>query len=150
MKRHLVLACLLLIGAVGAGAQSNEALDAILATPNATYGQAAYLLLTADGSLDEDATFEAAAAMLESRLGPVVTRGAYEALTLGEFALLVQLHNDLPRGMMGRLVVSPRYAVRDLRFLRVVQGRSYPNMAVSGERMMRIVGRVLAYQEGVL
>ncbi|TVQ37301.1 MAG: hypothetical protein EA384_12540 [Spirochaetaceae bacterium] len=150
MKHAVALGCVLLLSAVMGAAQSNEALDDILQSVQASYGQAAYLLLTSDGSIEEHSSYEHAAAELQRRLGPVVERHAADALTLGEFALLVQMYHDLPRGLMGRLVRAPRYAVRDLRFLRVVQGRSYPNMRLSGERMVRIMGRVLAWQEGVL
>ena len=150
MKQAVVWGCLLLLSAGVAAAQSNEALDDILQAPEATYGQAAYLLLIGDGSIEEGSSYEQAVRVLEQQLGALVQRSAGDALTLGEFALLVQVSHELPRGMLGSLVSAPRYAVRDLRYLRVVQGRSYPNMRLSGERMLRITGRVLAWQEGVL
>ena len=150
MKTAAVLGVLLLLGSGGIDAQSNEILDTVLAAPRGSYGHAAYLFLAGDGTIDEQASFEAAVTALEQILPLAIERAVDEPLTLGEFALLVQLYYDLPRGLMGRLVAAPRYAVRDLRFLRVVQGRSYPNMQLSGEQMIRIVGRVLAYQEGAL
>lgn len=150
MKQLVAIGCVLLFAAGIAGAQSNETLDQILDSGQATYGQAAYLLLLGDGALDEQSDFATAVNALEDRIGVLVARGADEPITLGEFALLIQTWFDLPRGLMGRLVVAPRYAVRDLRFLRIVQGRSYPGMDLAGERMVRIVGRVLDYQEGVL
>ncbi len=150
MKHAVVLGCLLLLSVGFAAAQSNETLDEILQTPEATYGQAAYLLLVGDGSIEEDSSYNRAVSVLEQQLGALVQRAAGDALTLGEFALLVQVYHELPRGLLGSLVTAPRYAVRDLRYLRVVQGRSYPNMRLSGERMLRITGRVLAWQEGVL
>ncbi len=131
-------------------AQSNQALDDILAAHEASYGQAAYLLLSARGMIGEEADYAAAVDALQAAGMAIEQRGVNEAINLGEYVFLVQQLFDLPRGVLGSLLGGPRYATRDLRFLRIVQGRSYPNMSISGERMMRILGRTLAYKDGVL
>ncbi len=150
MKQLTVLSWVLFACTVSLGAQSNEALDIILDTPRVTYGQVAYLLLAGDQAIDEESDAPEAVSALEARIGTVVARAANDPLSLGEVSLLVQRYYELPRGLMSNVTASPRYAVRDLRFLRIVQGRSYPGMAVPGERMVRIVRRVMDYREGVL
>jgi hypothetical protein len=50
-------------------------------------------------------------------------------------------------GWMYTITSRPRYAARELAFRNVIQGRAYPRMELSGERAMRIVGRVLALEE---
>jgi hypothetical protein len=70
-----------------------------------------------------------------------------DPVNLGEFSLMVMESFDIPGGLMYNLLPSPRYAARELAFRNIVQGEAYPRMAISGERAMRIIGRVLALQE---
>ena len=78
-----------------------------------------------------------------ARLG----RGVDEPVTLGEYSLLTMNAFGITGGMMYTLIPSPRYAARELAFREVIQGRAYPRMDLSGERAIRIVGRVLDLDE---
>ncbi|MCG8481039.1 MAG: hypothetical protein MI724_18240 [Spirochaetales bacterium] len=150
-------------------AQSNDIIDDILAEEEMTYGSAAYLLLLAIGELDETAdraeavtrfrqldsgleiaggtvVFQGASARFR-RVGEVLNYPPVAALTLGEYALLVMQTFEISGGFMYSLTPSPRYAARELAFRRAIQGRSFPRMSISGERGMRILGRILALQE---
>ena len=159
----------LLVAPMIVWAQSNDIIDDILAEEEMTYGSAAYLLLLAIGELDEDADRVAAVTQfrqIDSGLaiegGAVVFQGAsarfgqvgdvlnyppVATLTLGEYALLIMQTFQISGGFMYSIAPSPRYAARELVFLRAIQGQSFPRMAVSGERGMRILGRILALQE---
>jgi hypothetical protein len=55
---------------------------------------------------------------------------------------------DLHGGAMYRISSSPRYAYRELLYLRIIQGASDPSQKVSGERLMRILGRALDHAGG--
>ena len=137
---------LAILATLPVAAQSNELIDRVLASPSITYGDAAYLVLLGSGRIDE--TTPIADAVREAESAPVALgKAAEDPLTLGDFSLLTMESFGIPGGMMYRLLPLPRYAARELAFRDVVQGRTYPRMALSGERALRIVGRVLTLQE---
>ncbi|MFW5642489.1 MAG: hypothetical protein ACOCYQ_00550 [Alkalispirochaeta sp.] len=149
-------------------AQSNQRIDEILSQESITYGHAVYLLLTSQQAIPDDATPDEAHALLEQgpanrsnvsyRIGGTsfTTRRLPQTplgyppdhpLTLGEFSRLTMETFGITGGMMYTILPHPRYAARELAFRDVVQGRAYPRMSLSGERALRIVGRVLALDE---
>ena len=154
MKRKVVavfLTALVALLWVGGGsealfAQSNAVIDDILANERMTYGHAVYILGVADGTIPERTSV--ADAHRQSQ-----TDGLYfgyereDPVSLGEFSLMLMETFDVPGGLMYTVLPSPRYAARELAFRNVIQGDAYPRMAISGERAMRIIGRVLALQE---
>jgi hypothetical protein len=153
-----ILTLALAIGAIGAAAparlaaQSNEMIDTILAQDQITYGHAAYLLLTADGTVPDTASVTDAHRATEQAGTPAALGyPADRPLNLGELSLMVMQTFNVPGGLAYRIYPHPRYAARELAFRDIIQGQSYPRMAVSGERAMRIIGRVLTLEEeGVL
>lgn len=128
--------------------QSNQVIDRILQEEQLTYGSAAYLLLLASGDQGEDITATAAVARLATLGAGLPDRAANETITLGEYSLLTMRVFDISGGIMYTILPSPRYAARELAHRRIVQGHTYPRMSLSGERGMRILGRVLGLQEG--
>ncbi|MDA3951740.1 MAG: hypothetical protein PF508_21215, partial [Spirochaeta sp.] len=68
-------------------------------------------------------------------------------LTLGEYSLLVMETFNISGGAMYTVTGMPRYAARELAFRNIIQGRAYPRMKLSGDRALRIIGRVLTLQE---
>jgi hypothetical protein len=48
-------------------------------------------------------------------------------------------------GLMYSLFHTPRYAHREMVYRKLVQGRSDPDLIVSGEKMLQIIGQVLNY-----
>lgn len=162
----VALAFVLLFVPLSVSAQSNEIIDDILAEEEMTYGSAAYLLLFAVGELDDgadritavtefqrldDSLRSAGEAARFRPVGHILNYAPDTPITLGEYALLVMRSFGIPGGMIYSLVPSPRYASRELVFRRAIQGNAFPRMNISGERGMRILGRILALQEeGVL
>jgi hypothetical protein len=49
---------------------------------------------------------------------------------------------------MYSLFPGPRYAYRELLYLKIIQGRADGNFTVSGDRLLQILGRALQYAEG--
>jgi hypothetical protein len=144
-----VLLTLLLAFAVPAvQAQSNQMVDHILQEEELTYGSAAYLLLLASGDQGDEINATAAVARLAALGMELPGRAANETITLGEYSLLTMRIFGIPGGIMYTILPSPRYAVRELAYRHVVQGHTYPRMSLSGERGMRILGRVLGQREG--
>lgn len=146
-KSTLLLALVLLAGAVNGWGQSNELLDALFEEPATNLGQAAYLVLTASGLLAEDATPTEAATALAGQGWIVPERAAREPLTLGEYSHLLMQAFQLEGGLMYRLFPGPRYAGRELAYLRLIRGDTSPYRSFSGEEAIGILGRLLEWKE---
>lgn len=130
-------------------AQSNETLDVLLAEESLTAGSAAYVLLTAVQEISDETSRDDALAELKGYDFAYLLSGKNtdSTLSLGEFSFLAQQVFELPGGLMSGIFPGPRYALRDLQFLKIVRGRAYPKMELSGERAGRIIGRILAEKE---
>ena len=137
---------LLLLNAGILAAQSNNIMDEILASAAISYEQAAYLLLIADGTLEDEAPLTVAHRQAEAR-GTALGAPPEKSLTLGEFAWLTMDSFGIDGGLMYRIAPGPRYAARELAFREVIQARAYPGMPISGEWAVRIIGRVLTLTE---
>ena len=121
--RAWLLAFALFAGAaLPAFAGFNEAMDAVLAEERLSLASASYLILSEARLIDENATAEDAARALAERI-PGIDANPARTVTLGE------------------------YALRELQFLKIVQGRAFSRMPLSGERAARIMGRYLAWKE---
>lgn len=146
-KLTLLLALVLLAGAANGWGQSNELLDALFEESATTLGQAAYLVLTAAGLLAEEATPAEAATALAGQGWIVPQRPAQEPLTLGEYSHLLMQAFQLEGGLMYRLFPGPRYAGRELAYLRLIRGDTSPYRSFSGEEAIGILGRLLEWKE---
>ncbi len=122
--------------------QSNELLDLILSETELSAPSAAYLLASAAGGDTAPDSRESAFSSMEERFAGMGT-----TISAGEYALLLQEQFDLPRGLVSRIAPSPRYALRDLKFLNMIQGRAHTDTPISGERALRILGRILSELE---
>jgi hypothetical protein len=133
------LTFLLLLGAAAVGAQSNQAVDRLLDEKQAAFGDAAYLVLAAAGLVPETASAaEAAAAVSEHRL-LLPARPADAPVTLGEVSFLIMRTQGMGGGLLYSLFPGPRYAARELAFLRLVRGSTHPSRLVSGEEVVRLL-----------
>lgn len=143
-----IVPVLFLAAAAGLYAQSAKEMDLLLADPGVSYARAARYVLPAAGILpaavSEADAFKAA---LEKGWLP---DGADPAATirLDDSAYLVMRAFSLEGGLMYRLFPGPRYAYRELSYRRYIQGRRDPAQPVSGERLVRILGRVLDAKGG--
>lgn len=152
MKHKIMVICILgLLAAVTAPAvlcaQSAASMDAILEQEMLSFGAASYLLLAAQGEIEDDADFAQAAEMMADTQPVFSDKDADAALTLGEYSFLIMKVYGRSGGLMYRLFPGPRYAVRELTFIKAVQGSAYPNAHVSGERAVRILERFLTISQ---
>jgi hypothetical protein len=143
----LLLAFILLGAAVHVSAQSNEVLDALLEEETTSFGQAAYLVLTASARIPDDTTPAEAAAEMAGQGWKVPTRAAEQPLTLGEYSFLLMQAFELKGGIMYRIIPGPRYAGRELAYLRFVKGNTSPYRTFSGEEAIAILGRLMEWKE---
>lgn len=109
-------------------------------------GAASFILLTGAGLLGDSSTLEQAAVALTAKI-PTATAAWDQPISLGDYSFYLMQVNQMPGGLMYRLFPNGRYALRELRFLDIVQGQSFENMNLSGERAVRIMGRLLSWKE---
>ena len=67
-----------------------------------------------------------------------------EAARLNGVALLVMQAFDLKGGIGYSIAKNPHYAYRELTYQKIIQGRTDPQMTVSGNDFLYILGRVLS------
>ncbi|MCK5008553.1 MAG: hypothetical protein KAR73_14270 [Spirochaetales bacterium] len=146
-KLILLLAFVLLGAVVNISAQSNEVIDALLEEETTSFGQAAYLVLTASGRISDDTTPAEAAAEIVGQGWTVPARTAEEPLTLGEYSFLLMQAFELKGGIMYRIIPGPRYAGRELAYLRFIKGNTSPYRTFSGEEAIGILGRLMEWKE---
>ncbi|WP_319477947.1 hypothetical protein [Marispirochaeta aestuarii] len=148
MKRVTLLLFVVITVSLPIFSQSNEIIDQILLEERLSAGSAAYLLTVLEGDASYGSREEAFGALRSEAVFEFLGLAAPDAeVNLGQFAHLVQRKLDLPRGLGSTLFPGPRYSLRDLKFLQMVQGRGAPDSPVSGERALRIIGRALSELE---
>ncbi len=144
MTKSMLFVCVLaLAGTLGAFAQSNEVVDAILTTDALDYGKAAYLVLVASDNIAEDAGESRSFEMLKELKWVRESVNAADPVTLADYSYFLMKAFGLKGGLMYAIAPGPRYAYRELVKRQVIQGRADPQAAVTGERAVRLLGRVL-------
>lgn len=139
---------LFLAAAAGLYAQSAKEVDLLLADPGVSYARAARYILPAAGILPAAASeADAFKAALEKGWLPEEA-AASSPIRLDQGAYLVMRAFSLEGGLLYRLFPGPRYAYRELAYRQYIQGRRDPAQSLSGERLVRILGRVLDAKGG--
>ena len=147
MKTYVLLVCFFFCTVLILFAQTAAELDRILETQVVTVSLAARFAMGAQGLLPEGLSGSAAetAAYETAYSGGWVKGGPEEAINLQDTAFLLMNVFELKGGIMYTLFRSPRYAYREMVYRRLIQGRAYSNMEVSGTNFLQILGRILNY-----
>jgi outer membrane protein OmpA-like peptidoglycan-associated protein len=125
-------------------AQTASALEELLDSHTLSMHQAAWLVLEAANiPLMHEVNTDAFGYAVSQRWLPVNARPG-DPIRLDQSSLLMMRAFGIKGGMFYRLIGSPRYAYRELTYLNVIQGRADPAMAVSGELLLFMVGRILS------
>ena len=153
-RRIIIILVAALTGIPGAVyGQSAERIDAILAAEALSVGEAAFLAVVSAGLMDPAQQSSEALRIIAARIAEAEHRDRFgdrdadTAVSLGEFAYLLMLTHEISGGFWYRRVPGPRYAYREFAHRRLVQGQSFALQQISGERALRITGRVLAMRE---
>ena len=146
MKRHFyILFCLLLVFPVFLSAQTAAIIEQLLETEALSYEQASQFVLQA-ADMPANGPAEAFSYAAERNWLPGRVSGGDEAI-LQDVSLLIMQSFGLKGGLFYSIAKSPHYAYRELVYQQVIQGRADPQMAVSGEYLLFMVGRVLGITE---
>jgi hypothetical protein len=139
------VALVFLVPVAAASAQTAEKLDAVLAAKQVTFGQAAGIILPAAGLLAPDAGTEDAFAIARFWLPHRTDMNV--PITMGELSHLIMKSFSLSGGFMYAIFPGPRYAYRALVWRRFLPGNADPGRSLSGEELLYITGRALAFVE---
>src|SRR6056297_147066 len=132
---------------VSLSAQTAASMDKLLDEDPISFGAASYLLLVGIGEVSDDIDFAQAAQKAAQENSYFKNKIPQTGLTLGEYSFLLMSLYEYSGGLMYRIFPGPRYAARELAFKQIIQGKAYPNAAVSGERAVRILERLLYLSE---
>ncbi|HUV06739.1 MAG TPA: hypothetical protein VMX75_03350 [Spirochaetia bacterium] len=150
MKRKrllFLLVTLFFVGGLSLMAQSNLLMDEFLEEKAASYGKTVYLTLLAVNLIQEDASVEQAVTVLEQQGWGVKIKRVGEPINMGELSHLIMKALNIPGGIMYSIAPGPRYASRELIYLRFVDGINNPTRIPSGEEVVRILGRAFEWKE---
>ncbi|MDR0586325.1 MAG: hypothetical protein LBG26_03705 [Treponema sp.] len=142
-----IVICLFLFSSTTLFPQTAEELDRMLETRELSAARAARFVLGAAELLPEylsGADAEDAAWTIAVENG-WVPGGPDDTLRLADAAFLVMNAFGIKGGIMYSIFHNPRYAYREMVYKKLIQGRGDPGFTVSGERLLRIIGRTLHY-----
>ena len=150
-KRLFFLICAFFFaGAIFASAQSNEVLDIMIEQEDALYAETLYLVFTASGFLDDEASPEQALSIPLERGWVKAEQPADRPIRLGELSHIIMKAFDLPGGLLYRIFPGPRYAARELAFYGVIREHRSCNRRVSGTEAIRIIRNAVEWKEANL
>ncbi len=148
MKRSGTLCVFLLSAVLPLCAQSNQVLDQLLDEPQALFGDVVYMTLAAAKIVPDTATPAEAVQSLQQQGWNVEALPRDAPISLGSYSYLLMKAFKLSGGIFYSLFPGPRYACRELGWLKVIPADARPLRSISGEEAVRILGRMLALQEG--
>ena len=130
--------------------QTAAELDSLLQQESVTIATAARFILGAAELLPPNLNGAAAATVAYNMaLEKGWTRkNAGDKATLKDTAFLLMNAFNLKGGIMYSIFKNPRYAYREMVYQRLIQGRAYSSMQLSGQRLLHIIGRTLNEVEG--
>jgi len=135
------------IAAAGVSGQSMQIIDDLLATENAEFGDSVYMIAIGSGLADDSATVSEAVELINKKGWNVSNKTAEHAITLGELSFVIMQALDVEGGIMYGLLPSPRYAVRELNYLGLIDGEAHPGNPVSGSDVIKILSGALEIKE---
>ncbi|MCL2066734.1 MAG: hypothetical protein FWG99_04650 [Treponema sp.] len=138
-KRLFFLSVCFLLSMAFLAAQTAEELEAVLDSPAITYSQAARFVLA---SVENDQIENAFEQAKERGWIPNVA-AEDDPVNMRQLSSLMTNAFGIKGSLMNTIFPGPRYAYRVMISRSFIQGRADPNMRVSGERFLQILGNVL-------
>jgi len=128
-------------------AQTAAELEELLQAKAVSYGQAArFMLEAADAAALKDTS--AAFAFAAERAWLPKNAAADKAAKLDGVALLLMKAFAVKGGIWYSLAKNPHYAYRELVYQDIIQGKTDPEMTLTGEQFLFILNRILSVLEG--
>lgn len=146
MKKVLILFFIGLISSF-ATAQSADVVTEIMEAKKLTYAHAAYLSATQLGYIEEDASYEEAIAALRKHNIIKAGRSADSPIPLKQFACILCETWDIHDSILYYRTRSPRYAMRELRALKIIPATYTGSRMITGREALAMVTRCIDYYE---
>ena len=130
-------------------AQTAALIEQLLETRTVSYEQAASFVLEAADLEDFSSGASSAEAFnyaAERRWLPRRVSGSDEA-TLQGVSLIIMQSFGFKGGIFYSMAKNQHYAYRELQYQEIIQGRTDPQMAVSGDYLLFMIGRALGKVE---
>ena len=149
MKKNklILLGFLVLLLPVFLFSQSNTVIDEMLSKEKAGFGRTSYMVFTAAGLMRDNVTLEESLQYLDKLKWNMKDKESEEYITLGEYSFMLMKSFNLNGGIMYQVFPGPRYASRELFYLDLINENRDPNRYISGEEVIRILGRLLEWKE---
>jgi hypothetical protein len=143
----IVLLAGCLLGGAALSAQSNDLVDELIDQKPVKLGHAAYLVLSASGKIPETATVdEAATYAIEHQMANVGMKPG-DPLPLDQLSNLIMKSLDIKGGLFYSLFGGPRYALREMIFLRIAANPAWPDKLVAGDEALRMLNKAMEIKE---
>ena len=149
-NRLILLGLMLICFSLFVHSQSNTVIDELLEKEKAGFGRTAYMVFTASGIMRDDSSLEESLRYLNKLNWNMKNKEPGEYITLGEYSLMLMKTFSIEGGIMYQLFPGPRYAARELYYLELIDENRNSNRYLSGEEVIRILGRFLEWKESRL
>jgi hypothetical protein len=131
-------------------AQTAAKIDVLLETPAISCAQAAWFVMASVNAVPSespgrDADMENAFQQATNNRWLSRKAAPGSPVTLKDLSFLLMRAFNIQGGLMYAILPGPRYALRTLARRSLIQGAADPDMTVSGERFLHILGNVLSY-----
>jgi hypothetical protein len=147
--RNIFIICFLLAAPALLYAQTAAGIEKLLETEAVSYEQAAWLVLeAADLSGSFEGSVSDGAFNFAAQQGWLPKKAASQDKASLEGISLLVLRSFVIKGwLFYSLLKNPHYAYREMVYQDIIQGRSDPQMTVSGDLLLFLVNRVLSRTE---
>jgi hypothetical protein len=150
MRKSVVFVALLVLAILPLSAQSNELLDQLLDQPRAQFGDIVYMTMAAAKLVADTATPQEALQALQQQGWKIQVLPLDAPIPLGTYSFLLMKAFKLKGGILYSLFPGPRYACRELGYMKIIDTDVRTLRSVSGEEAVRMLGKVMERQGGGL
>lgn len=138
--KKIILLLLIAASAFCCYAQSAQKLTEVLTAEKVTYGDASWFIAVQSNLIDDTKSEkEAFDALSENGWFNKIDAEIDKNIVLKDFAYLCAKAFNIKGGVMYRITNAPRYAVRELKSMKIISNDAAPNASLSGRQMINIL-----------
>ena len=145
MKKSLFIITFLLLATIMYG-QSNQEIDKFIAKDKADIGNAAAFVLVASGVQLQDGSASAIKYINSNNWFKTEVKEG-DSLRTDEASYLIMKAFNQKGGIMYSILPGPRYALKELKSLKMVDEEKDPSKIISGEEFMILLSEYLSWKE---
>ena len=131
-------------------AQSNDQIDRLLQEEKTTINTASFLILTSAGIIDENSNTASAVKYINNKNWYKKGIKGDKVLTAGDASYLFMKAFNINGGIMYKIAPSPRYALREMKYLDILDRKTETSEIMSGEDFLIFLSEALSLEEETL